>query len=180
MNFKKKSKKQNITASTLNLLTIVDYSDLNDCFITKNGMMDILQIECKNLTALSEADIEFEILAYDRMYKLFSEDFKIVSMRFPTDTSQQIKYITNKIQKTKNPVMLETLKEKENEMNRVAQERSEREYFVFVFGDDGEALNNNRSITLNNITMQQNVRKIPKDKKLKILFKINNMSSLIA
>lgn len=47
--------------------------------------MDIIQINTKDLVSASNDDIEYDIMRYIKLYKMYADDIKIVAMNFPAE-----------------------------------------------------------------------------------------------
>ena len=93
-------KKKNTTAD---IIPIEAYDDECECFMTKTGCFDILQVRCRDIYSASDSVLEYEIYAYTRLYRTYEKPLKLVCLNFPTDTSRQQSYVEHLLNKTVNP-----------------------------------------------------------------------------
>ena len=176
----RKNKVPKIPRFITELIPISDYDDLNQCFLFRDGrLFDIMQLECKNLYTMSSDEKQMDMLHYSKLYKTYGDDIKIVGINYPTDTTLQQAYLRHKLEVTDNPVFKKRLKDKLNEMELISEKSFDREYFLFVFAEDEKALRDNRNILTATLSTLGNplIREISKEKKIRLLAKINNKST---
>ncbi|MGL4483652.1 MAG: hypothetical protein ACRCUS_01765 [Anaerovoracaceae bacterium] len=172
---KKKKTKEVEALLVSDVIPIVDFH--GDSFLLKNGkILDILKITCKDLYSASEDEIQFDSLCFDKLYKTYPFDLKIVGINMPTDTEVSQEYIKNKISKTKNPVFCEQLKNKLRELEAIAKLRTDREYYLFFYSDNEDERKDNliqitRSLSRGAAPL---VIEIDLDNKIKIIQKMTN------
>lgn len=176
----RKNKVPKIPQFITELIPISDYDDLNQCFLFRDGrLFDIMQLECKNLYTMSSDEKQMDMLHYSKLYKTYGDDIKIVGINYPTDTTLQQAYLRHKLEVTDNPVFKKRLKDKLNEMELISEKSFDREYFLIVFAEDEKALRDNRNILTATLSALGNplIREISKEKKIRLLAKINNKST---
>ena len=153
-----------------------------DIPIRKDGMFwEILQISSKDLLNVTESDLEFDNLCFDKLYRTYSGDIKFIGMNFPSDTSKQQAYIKHKIAATTNEVFLYELQDKLRELEWIQQNLTTREYYLVFFSKTLEEYRDNlstiqRALSGGNTPL---VKKIPAAKKMEILYKLSNKNSFI-
>ncbi|MBO3399580.1 hypothetical protein JJB71_18970, partial [Clostridium perfringens] len=107
----------------------------------------------------------------------FVEDFKIIIMNFPVNTVRQQEYIEGRIANCKNKLYLPHLQEELEKLKFMEKHRNNKEYFLMVFMKN----KNERDNMMKKIELVQNVavplRQLDLEKKIKILFKLNNMNT---
>lgn len=164
--------------NTAKLLPIKDV--YNNAFVyTDNTLMDLLLINCKDLVSCSEDEVQNDIFNLNKFNKLYGDDYKIIGINFPTNTKSQQSYYQHKIANEKNPILREIQEEKLNELIEVEKQRTDREYYLMIFGKDIENLNSNRNIALNSLSPVNLIQTMTLNKKISILFKLANKSSAI-
>ena len=67
--------------------------------------MDIVQVKCKDLVNASESDVNFDMYSLTKLYRAYTDDLKIISLNFPTNTKSQQIYFQHKINHTANPLL---------------------------------------------------------------------------
>lgn len=102
---KKKSKKQeNITKTNLDVLPIRDYDEDLNAFVLEDGSyLDIIEKVAEDVTNMLEDESQRLMIGFAKFLKLYKDDFKIVSMNFPTNTLEQQKNLQEIADKTNSP-----------------------------------------------------------------------------
>lgn len=108
---KKEDKKTALETKSINdIIPIVD--TFKGCFKLKDGtFMDIVQVKCKDLVNASESDVNFDMYSLTKLYRAYTDDLKIISLNFPTNTKSQQIYFQHKINHTANPLLKNILNE---------------------------------------------------------------------
>lgn len=164
--------------SVLDLIPIVDYQ--NDCFQLRDGkVMDILQFTTRDFTSRSDDEIEFDMYAILLFLRLYEDDFKIVSMSFPTDTKEQQEYLTHKLATNKNSVFEYYLNYKLEELKYLANNKTDLEFYLFIWAKDIADLKEKQIRINKSLGMSDLIFSISKEKKTKILFKLMNKNTSI-
>lgn len=173
----KKKKTSQEEKTTANIIPIKDIYD--GAFVYKdNSLMDIFQVTCKDLIASSEDEVLNDIFSLQKFNKIYGDNYKIVGINFATDTKSQQIYYQHLLSSTNVPKQLrEILNEKLGELIKIEKERTDREYYIMIFGKDPENLNTNRGIIYSSLGDSGLISKMPLEKKIHILFKIANKSS---
>lgn len=175
-----KNPKENnsITKSTMELLPFISI-DKNIFYMNNKTYMDIFQITTKDLISASESEIEFDMLQFEKFYKMYADDCKIIGINFPTDTKRQQQYYQHKIKNTTNPLFKDLLQIKHDELAEVNQYYTDREYYLMIFCKTYEKYleaKNIISVTLKNVNL---ISEISVDKKVSIITKMCNKATSI-
>ncbi|MGU8478192.1 hypothetical protein ACV3RY_14540 [Clostridium perfringens] len=171
-----KKERKNTLPSTRRVLPFIDI-DEDDVFITKQGYLDIYQINTRDTINLSESERKVYVYSFIAFLRNFVEDFKIIIMNFPVNTVKQQEYIESRIINCKNEIYINYLKEELDKLKFMEKHRNNKEYFLMVFMKN-EA---DRDAMMKKIELVQNIavplRQLDLEKKIKILFKLNNMNT---
>lgn len=171
-----KRERKNTLPSTRRVLPFIDI-DEDDIFITKQGYLDIYQINTRDTINLSESERKVYVYSFIAFLRNFVEDFKIIIMNFPVNTVRQQEYIEGRIANCKNEIYINYLKEELDKLKFMEKHRNNKEYFLMVFMKN-EA---DRDAMMKKIELVQNIavplRQLDLEKKIKILFKLNNMNT---
>ncbi|MGU9007998.1 hypothetical protein ACV3YZ_14595 [Clostridium perfringens] len=171
-----KKERKNTLPSTRRVLPFIDI-DEDDIFITKQGYLDIYQINTRDTINLSESERKVYVYSFIAFLRNFVEDFKIIIMNFPVNTVKQQEYIESRIANCKNEIYINYLKEELDKLKFMEKHRNNKEYFLMVFMKN-EA---DRDAMMKKIELVQNIavplRQLDLEKKIKILFKLNNMNT---
>jgi len=116
-------------------------------FITRDGVhVDIFHVNTFDLNSLSATDREYMITQWMRFHQAYSDDLKLISMNFPTDTSKQQAYFNHKIANTRNYIAKEFLEEKLEELVNVQKRGVDRYYYLMTFSEDEDKWESDRQI----------------------------------
>lgn len=175
---KKEDKKTALETKSINdIIPIVD--TFKGCFKLKDGtFMDIVQVKCKDLVNASESDVNFDMYSLTKLYRAYTDDLKIISLNFPTNTKSQQIYFQHKINHTANPLLKNILNEKYEKLVDDELHSTNREHYIMYFGKTYERLLNN----LNTITASLGtslVELCSMSKKIQMLFSVTNMASVV-
>lgn len=167
--------------STDNVIFIADFDDF--AIKLKDGTyMDILQIRCKDLENASGADLQSDIIAFQRLFNSYTDDLKIIGINFPIDTALQRKYLKRRIDQCRNEVYLELLNTKMEELEFLSKNRTEREYYLLFYAESEDKYKENLS-TINRILAEGStlplVKRIDRIKIEELLEKLHNKNSFI-
>lgn len=131
----KKFSSQNV--KTPDLLPFVKYQ--NECFLMKNGKyVDFLKIICKDILALSDEEASDINYIYEKFYRTYSGDIKLIGINMPVDTTKNQKFLRHKLQTADNPVQRKYLESGIAEQEFVQEALTEREYLFMFFFDSIE------------------------------------------
>lgn len=172
---KKREEKKRFKAvsNSLKLIPIINYDSRLSCFITNdNKYIDLIQIIAKDLSNVGEDITNYDAMLFEKLYKIYKGDFKIIFLDYPVDALRQIKYFKGRIENTINPVFLKYLKEKLAELEYLEKHRNNREFYIMIFSDSIEENIKNMNMLTN--TLESLAREIDLDKKISIFHKLAN------
>ncbi|MCQ2510858.1 MAG: hypothetical protein MJ116_10400 [Lachnospiraceae bacterium] len=178
-----KSKKKRFSKSTLELIPVRYYDRDYNCYVLSDGtMMDILQINTKDLISASQDEVEYDCLKLGKLFKTYAGDIKIVSLNFPCDTSSQQRYFREKLSNAKNEVYEYWLKVRLRELERIEKTHTTREFYFLFFSNSFEENEKNRNTFLITLAVGKDglVSILPEEKKHQILTKMNNKNALVS
>lgn len=160
-------------SDTLELIPMINYDDIQGCFITKdNKYIDIIQVISKDLTNVGQDVANHDAMIFEKMYKTYGDDIKIIFTNYPTDVSRQIRYFNHRIDNTINPVFLQYLREKKAELEYLEKHRSSREFFIMMFSDSLEKCIKNTNAMKG--ALGYLAKEVDMEKKIRILHKLAN------
>ena len=171
-----KKESKNTLPSTRKVLPFIDI-DEDDVFITKQGYLDIYQINTRDTSNLSDDERKVYVYSFIAFLRNFVEDFKIVIMNFPVNTVKQQEYIEGRIADCKNEIFINYLEEELEKLRFMEKHRNNKEFFLMVFMKN----KNEKDNMTKKVELVQNIavplRQLDLEKKIKILFKLNNMNT---
>lgn len=178
----KKKAAKGVRKSIMELIDVQGYDRENNCYRMKNGSyMNIIQITSKDLVNSSDDEVEYDCLRFARLYKLYAEDIKIITMNFPCDTSEQQHYIEHKMQNQANPVYRNFLQRKLDELVWLGKHDTTREYYYMIFAKDAEEMEKDMLLLTNTLGRGKTglLTYLPEEKKRQILFRLANKCTMM-
>ncbi|NFI02375.1 hypothetical protein FDB15_18300 [Clostridium botulinum] len=168
-----KNEEKKVFKSTKELIPIADVNDI-DIFLTKDGYIDIYQVESKDIYAFNQYEADLHVYNFIAFLRNYLNDFKLISMNFPVNTSRQQEYIRNKLEQSTNEINNKFLQEKLDEFMFLEQYRNNKEFFIMFFAKNKQDIT---SSILKNQTRIFILKEISLEKKIKIIFKLNNLNT---
>lgn len=178
---KRKELKEEYKKVDKNILDILPFLEIaeDDTFKTKNGYIDIFQIDTKDLNSLNYNDANRHIFDFSNFLRNYIDDMKIISMTFPVNTQIQQQHILKKIESTDNEIYREFLYKRLDQLIAIEEKRKNREFYLMLFYED-EKTKREREIQLLRLSSSAvKISRLDLDKKLRIIFKLNNQNSKI-
>ena len=172
------SQNTTIIRKTSELLPIIGMDKGLFC-MSDGSYMDIFRIVTKDLISAAESEIELDMLQWEKFYKMYAADCKIIGINFPTDTKRQQQYYQHKIHTADNPLFKEVLQTKYEELVDVNLYYTDREYYLMIFCPSYEKYLEARNIitvTLKNVGL---ISDISVKKKIMILTKLCNKATSV-
>lgn len=159
------------------ILPVIDFDEQIGVGIMEDGSFcDCFSIVCKDLNSITQDELTMDVLSWEKVYKTYAGDLKIISFSFPTDTADQQSYVEYKLAKTANPVLKELLHIKQDELEIIHSDFMTREAALFFFSTSPEEYKNNyaslKALLSNSVSPL--IRTMDPQKKKRIFFKMCN------
>lgn len=178
----KKEKKPYIPLTIKNVMEMAFYDDELGCFVmTDKTYMDLIQINTKDLVSSADDDVEYDIMKFAKLYKMYAPDIKIVAMNFPCKTGKQQEYFIHKLKNTINQIYRKFLQRKLDELIWIEKNDMMREYYYMIFGKKESEIKSNRELIFNILGKGKKdlSQEISKEKKIQICVRLNNKCFLV-
>lgn len=144
----------------------------------KSGYFEILQIRGYNLFGMSVDDVYRLIDSFTNFSRLYVKPFKIMLMHFPVPTTRQQDYYKKVIQQTKVVNHQKILQRKLAEHQHIANHRYNKEFFLVLYAPTVDQLQE-EIMSIEQFSGYLEINPIKKQKKVHIVYKLNNMNSRI-
>ena len=170
-----------IRKSVEELIAVKDYDEEMACFLMEDGYMDILKIVSKDLINSSSDEVEYDCLKFAKLYRIYGDDQKIITMNFPCNTEKQQQFLEYKMNHTGNGVYKKLLQRKLNELAWLGKHDTTREYYFMLFAKKPEEMEKNR-LTIQSTLGQGKtglLEILSKEKKIRILERMANKCLLM-
>ena len=164
---------KDILSSTKELLGFVDVDD-DDSIIMKNGYLDIFQIDSKDIYSLTDVETTMNIYNFIAFLRSYPFDIKLITMNFPVNTLKQQEFIKKKIKECDNEKYYYELIEELEQLVYLESTRQNREFYMMIFIKDTEDKESIKRTLFRSQNIAVQLTPLTVEKKLKILFKLNN------
>ena len=164
---------KDVLASTKDLLGFVDVDD-DDSIIMKNGYLDIFQIDSKDIYSLTDVETTLNIYNFIAFLRSYPFDIKLITMNFPVNTLKQQEFIKKKIKECDNEKYYYELIEELEQLVYLESTRQNREFYIMIFIKDTEEKDSIKRTLFRSQNIAVQLIPLTVEKKLKILFKLNN------
>lgn len=164
---------KDVLASTKDLLGFVDVDD-DDSIIMKNGYLDIFQIDSKDIYSLTDVETTMNIYNFIAFLRSYPFDIKLITMNFPVNTLKQQEFIKKKIKECDNKKYYYELIEELEQLVYLESTRQNREFYIMIFIKDTEEKESIKRTLFRSQNIAVQLIPLDLEKKLKILFKLNN------
>ncbi|MBS6503417.1 MAG: hypothetical protein KH415_17665 [Clostridium sp.] len=162
-----------VLLTTKELLPFKDADD-DDSIITKMGHIDIFQLDSKDIYSLNEIERKMHIYSFVLFLRGYVYDFKLISMKFPVNTLKQQRFLEKKLKECDNEIYANFLKEKLDQLIFLEENRQNKEFYIMIFIKDTDNKEEVKGLLLRNQNIAIQLKPLDIEKKLKILFKLNN------
>lgn len=164
---------KDVLASTKELLGFIDVDD-DDSIIMKNGYLDIFQIDSKDIYSLTDVETTLNIYNFIAFLRSYPFDIKLITMNFPVNTLKQQEFIKKKIKECDNKKYYYELIEELEQLVYLESTRQNREFYIMIFIKDTEEKDSIKRTLFRSQNIAVQLIPLTVEKKLKILFKLNN------
>lgn len=172
-----KIRKPKIKSSFGDIVPIVDITEY-DFFEMRNGeFMEIVQITSKDIYSLNESDKDNDIFSLAYFFQAYSHSIKIVPLNTPVSLDVQKNNIQRKIKKNKKASYLHFLEKKLYELEFLEANRTNREYFIFIYADDEKTLHDRKQQIRKLLSRSNPLIELSNDKKINVLYQLFNPNS---
>lgn len=171
-----KKRKRKLARTFLDI-SPVRYLKSETCIALREGVTDYVQISGIKVDDLTALDKEYAINQFHNFLKQYDNPFKLIYQTFPADTMQPLRYLNNRIRKNANPKFQSFLNHRRWELEEAARSILHQEFYFQIFAKDETELETLRNRLLNVRESYFKISPISFDKKMKILFRLNNLNT---
>lgn len=173
----KKEVKVKIKSSIADIIPVIDMTANGYFELRNHEYLEIVQLTSKDIYSLNADDKNHDIYSLAFFLQSYLDDIKLVPLNFPVDTSVQQRFIQRRIEKARNPIYIPFLQKKLQELQFIESNRTNREYYLFLYSDNEYTLSNKVNQVERLLQRTCPVIKLTDDKKINILYKLNNLNS---
>lgn len=173
----KKEKPPQIKKLIAEIIPIVDYTESGLFQLKREGFFDIWQIQSKDIFAMNEKEASFHIYSLASSFQSYQEAFKVVSLNLPVSTEQQQLYLEKKLERSQNLLYERFLQQKLKELQFLEWGRTNREYFVFIYGKTELMVKERREDLIRYLQRTTPLIEMNDKKKIELIYKLYNQNA---
>lgn len=173
----KVEKKEKLLRQSPSLLPFLQCHE--EYILLKNGVMEIFQIQSKDLYSRNDEDLRYLILGEARFYRSYFDSIKTIAMNFPSNTEKQKQYWMKKRDSTDDPVRLQFIHRKLFELEYLEKERTNREFFLFIYAENEQQIIERRKQVIRDMQQVFPLQELSIEKKKNVLFVLNNQNTKV-
>ena len=177
---KEKKTKQKVEPSVRDMIPLIDYVDGVYQLRDNAGYLDIFQVTSKDLYAQNEQDTDLDVYTFDRLIRANSEDMKVIGLTYPVDTGGQQGHLIRKRDQATDPIQIQFLQQKIDELSYLQENRTNKEFFLFIFGETRQILQERIKVAKNLTSISFPLQDLTKSKRDNLLYKLGNQNSKLA
>lgn len=172
-----KDKKPKVKSSFGDIVPIIDRTEY-DFFEMRNGeFLEIVQITSKDIYSLNESDKDNDIFSLAYFFQAYNHSIKIVPLNTPVNLDIQKNNIQRKIRKNKKISYKTFLEKKLYELEFLEANRTNREYFIFIYAEDEKTLLERKQQIRKLLSRSNPVIELSNNKKINVLYQMFNPNS---
>lgn len=173
----KKKKKPKVLSSFGDITPIVDIAEYDFLELRNEEYMEIVQVTSKDIYGMNESDKDNDIFSLAYLFQAYMPDMKLVPLHTPINLDVQKDNVRKNIQRCKEPAYLPFLEKKLAELEFIEENRTNKEYFFFLYADSVKQLLERKGQFKRLFARSNPVTEIPLEKKLNVLYQLFNLNS---
>ncbi|MCU7741362.1 hypothetical protein [Priestia megaterium] len=175
---KEKEKLPEVKKSVADIIPIIDRTD-SGLFQLKDegGFFGIWQLQSTDINAMHDQEAGRNIYTLAKTYQGDKDPFKIISLNLPVSTQKQQQYLEKKIREANNALSLRFLRKKLKELQYLEWGRTNREYFLFLYGPTELAVKERKDQFMRDIQLAVPLLPVSDEKQMNLLYKLYNQNA---
>src|SRR6478735_11212631 len=175
---KEKEKLPEVKKSVADIIPIIDQTD-SGLFQLKDegGFFGIWQLQSTDINAMHDQEAGRNIYTLAKTYQGDKDPFKIISLNLPVSTQKQQQYLEKKIREANNALSLRFLRKKLKELQYLEWGRTNREYFLFLYGPTELAVKERKDQFMRDIQLAIPLLPVSDEKQINLLYKLYNQNA---
>ncbi|AUO14716.1 hypothetical protein [Priestia megaterium] len=175
---KEKEKLPEVKKSVADIIPIIDQTD-SGLFQLKDegGFFGIWQLQSTDINAMHDQEAGRNIYTLAKTYQGDKDPFKIISLNLPVSTQKQQQYLEKKIREANNALSLRFLRKKLKELQYLEWGRTNREYFLFLYGPTELAVKERKDQFMRDIQLAVPLLPVSDEKQMNLLYKLYNQNA---
>lgn len=151
---KAEKKKEILPVGIKDISSIIPIKDVVNGYFkyTNDSYMSIVKLKTRDIMNASKEEIDNDIELLVHYNRTYLDDYKIISLNYPTNTKTQQAYFKDKIEHSKNEIFTEILQESYDNVREAELNNTSRNHYIMFFGDSLKHIIQNEDTILRNLT----------------------------
>lgn len=171
------STKKKVLSSFADISPIVDITDSEFFEMRNSEFLEILQITSKDIYSLNETDKDNDIYSLAHFFQAYLLSVKVIPLNTPVNLEIPKRHVMRDIRRNQNPYYLPHLEKKLRDLEFLENNRTDREFFLFIYANDEKAMLENKVHARKLMARSNPLRELSLEKKLSILYQLANLNS---
>lgn len=160
------------------IIPIIDQTDSGLFQLKDNGgFFGIWQLQSTDINAMHDQEAGRNIYTLAKAYQGDKDPFKIISLNLPVSTQKQQQYLKKKIREAPNALSLRFLRKKLKELQYLEWGRTNREYFLFLYGPTELAVKERKDQFMRDVQLAIPLLPVSDEKQINLLYKLYNQNA---
>lgn len=134
--------------------------------------MGIVKLKTRDIMNASQEEIDNDMEILVHFNRVYLDDYKLISLNYPTNTKTQQAYFKDKLEHTTNEVFKEILQESYDNVREAEFNNTSRNHYIMFFGDSLKHIVENEDAIIRNLGRL--AQKMSISQQIQLLFSLTN------
>ena len=170
----KKKKERELKSSTKDISSLIPIKDVVNGYFKyiNNTYMGIVKLKTRDIMNASQEEIDNDMEILVHFNRVYLDDYKLISLNYPTNTKTQQAYFKDKLEHTTNEVFKEILQESYDNVREAEFNNTSRNHYIMFFGDSLKHIVENEDAIIRNLGRL--AQKMSISQQIQLLFSLTN------
>ena len=173
----RKEKRAKVISSFADITPIIDIAEFDYLEMRNGEYMEIIQVTSKDIYSLNESDKDNDIFSLSYLFQAYIPDMKLVPLNTPVNLELKKNSVIRNIRKCPIPSHIPLLETKLSELEFIEENRTNKEYFFFIYGDSVRNLQENKMQLKKLLGRSNPIIELDLQKKINVLYQLSNLNS---
>lgn len=170
----KKKEERELKSSTKDISSLIPIKDVVNGYFKyiNNTYMGIVKLKTRDIMNASQEEIDNDMEILVHFNRVYLDDYKLISLNYPTNTKTQQAYFKDKLEHTTNEVFKEILQESYDNVREAEFNNTSRNHYIMFFGDSLKHIVENEDAIIRNLGRL--AQKMSISQQIQLLFSLTN------
>lgn len=170
----KKEEKELVRYGIKDISTLIPIKDVVNGYFKyiNNTYMGIVKLRTRDIMNSSQEEIDNDMELLVHFNRVYDDDYKLISLNYPTNTKTQQAYFKDKIEHSSNDTFTDILQESYDNVREAEFNNTSRNHYIMFFGDSLKHIVENEDTILRNLGRLS--QKMTVSQQIQLLFSLTN------